>query len=309
MIPSPKYEPGLAARNDILTTLAYFDIFSYPLKKREIWLFLRNSYDNADFEIALSELLETSAIYLLDEFYSLRNDHVLAERRRKGNEKAKELMITAGKVANLISKFPYVRGVGVSGSLSKNFGDENSDIDLFVITAKNRLWIARTFLHCFKKFTFLFNKQHLFCMNYFVDEENNEIEEKNIYTATEVATLVPLQGSIAFTEFYSNNAWTKNFLPNNYMRVASGDYLKGSWYKWLLEKLFNNAAGNVFDNLLMRTTKRRWLAKTNKKKLNNRGVVMGMSATKSCAKPDPRNFQQKLLNIYNDKVSAIVISH
>jgi hypothetical protein len=69
----------------------------------------------------------------------------------------------------------------------------------FITTAKNRLWIARTLMHGLKKLTFLFNKQHYFCMNYYVDEvQQLQIREKNIYTAIEVATLMPSTGRYYF---------------------------------------------------------------------------------------------------------------
>jgi predicted nucleotidyltransferase len=44
----------------------------------------------------------------------------------------------AKAVAKFLSWFPYIRGIAISGSLSKNFADENSDLDFFIITAANR---------------------------------------------------------------------------------------------------------------------------------------------------------------------------
>jgi predicted nucleotidyltransferase len=140
-------------------------------------------------------------------------------------------------LAQLLIKFPYVRGIGISGSLSKNFADENSDIDLFIITKKNRLWIARTLMHLFKKLTFLVNKQHYYCMNYYIDEQQLEIVEKNIYTAIEVVTLIPLQGDGAFASFYSANAWTKDYLPNKVMRISSAKPSKRHLLKSCVEFL------------------------------------------------------------------------
>jgi hypothetical protein len=91
-------------------------------------------------------------------------------------------------------RFPFVRGIGISGSLSKNYADEDADIDFFIITSRNHLWIARTFLHGLKKLSFLVGKQDWYCMNYFIDEEALVIAEKNIFTATEVVTLKPVCG-------------------------------------------------------------------------------------------------------------------
>lgn len=306
MNPSKSYHRNLQVKNDILSTLAYFDIFTYPLQKREIWLFLQNPYDLSEFEIALQYLVDRSLVFKLGEFYSLQNTYTIAQRRTAGNDKAQKLLVTAKKVASLLSMFPFVRGVAVSGSLSKNFADDRSDIDLFIITSKNRLWLARTFMHCFKKLTFLVNKQHFYCMNYFIDEDHVEIAEKNIYTATEIATLLPLQGNVAFEKFYSANAWIKTFLPNKYMRISSEKKIKNFWVKWLVEKVLNNSFGNLLDNTLMNVTSNRWLQKTQKRKLNSRGTIMGMCATKFCAKPDPKNFQNKFIELYERKVFELL---
>ncbi|MDB5221370.1 MAG: hypothetical protein JWN83_37 [Chitinophagaceae bacterium] len=306
MNPSKSYNRYLLIKNDILSTLAYFDIFTYPLQKREIWLFLPNFYEHAEFEMTLQALVDGSLIFKLAEFYSLQNNYSIAQRRNNGNNKAQQLLITAKTVASRLAKFPFVRGVAVSGSLSKNFADDTSDIDLFIITAKNRLWLARTFMHCFKKLTFLVNKQHFYCMNYFIEEDHVEIAEKNIYTATEIATLLPLQGSASFEKFYSDNAWIKTFLPNKYMRISSAKKINNPAIKWLVEKMLSNPIGNMLDNILMNITSKRWLKKTQERKLNSRGLIMGMCATKFCAKPDPKNFQNKFIDQYERKVFELL---
>src|ERR1700761_7740838 len=126
-----------ATEENILSTLAYFDLFSYPLNRGEIYLFLPAKCDMNNFNYALNRLVNEQHVYRFDKFYTLRNDRNLVERRVKGNKHADELMLTARKVCKLLAKFPYVRGVGISGSLSKNFADEQADIDLFIITAEN----------------------------------------------------------------------------------------------------------------------------------------------------------------------------
>ena len=162
----------------------------------------------------MQDLTSENWIYKFDEFYMLQENASLVSRRRSGNIKARQLLKTAEKIAGFLSLFPFVRGVAISGSLSKNFADESSDIDFFIITAKNRLWLARTFMHIFKKFTFLFKKEDWFCMNYYIDEAFPEIREKNIFTATEVATLLTLRGIEVFKQFFENNKWSRDFFPN-----------------------------------------------------------------------------------------------
>jgi len=108
-------------RENILATLAYFDLFNYPITRGEIYLFLQNKYDYEVFDDALNGLLKGGVIYLFDKFYSLKNDHYLVVRRNEGNQKAQELIKIAEKVGSILIKFPYVRGIAISGSLSKNY--------------------------------------------------------------------------------------------------------------------------------------------------------------------------------------------
>ncbi|MBS1529886.1 MAG: nucleotidyltransferase domain-containing protein [Bacteroidetes bacterium] len=293
-------------KRHILAALAYFDLFNYPLTMDEIYFFLPAKHPFEDLENALHCLAAERYIYKFDRFYSLKNDRFLVERREKGNAKAAEMMIAAKKVGDLLIRFPYVRGIAISGSLSKNFADEDSDIDLFIITAKNRLWIARTLMHCFKKLTFLVNKEHYFCMNYYIDEDDLSIHEKNVYTATEIATLIPLHGDAVFEQFYTANAWSRNFLPNKCLRLATARPEKHSPLKRFIEILFNNPIGNTIDNLLMKLTSKRWMKKMRQGKKNNRGIIMAMDAGKHYAKPDPFNFQFKLISSYQNRVDHLL---
>ena len=306
IIPINPTTPVPKIKEDILATLAYFDMFNYPLVAAEIYLFLRSKYPQNDFDNAVSELVHSRLVFRFGVFYSLKNDHANIERRRNGNKKADELIKVAERVGNLLIKFPYVRGIAISGSLSKNFADDDSDIDLFIITSADRLWIARTLMHAFKKLTYLVNKQDCFCMNYYIDEKQLEIAEKNIYTAVETVTLIPLQGDAIIEKFYAANSWTHQYLPNKIMRVSSAKPLKFNALKQLIEAICNNRLGNAIDNLLMRITAKRWLKKTRLNKLNAHGGVMAMATGKHYAKPDPDKFQTRLLRQYDVKMSVIL---
>lgn len=296
----------MCIKTDILTTLAYFDIFRYPLTQTEIFFFLPDYYEQENFTQALYDLVRADLVFKLDDFFSLQDDSNLALRRRKGNMAAKKMLDTADGLAAFLSSFPFVRGVAVSGSLSKNFADERSDIDFFIITKKNRLWLARTIMHLFKKFTFLFGKEHFFCMNYYVDEAGLQIREKNIFTATEVATLLPMRGIAAFQDFYRQNSWSRNVLPNYSMKVSYTKDVRNAFLKKLLEGCFCNPLGNALDYLLMKITASRWAKKTAKKKLNANGNVMGLDAGKHYAKPDPTSFQRKFMDAYKRRVASIL---
>lgn len=295
----------MALKHDILATLSYFDVFDYPITQTEIAQFIGNVYSQQELANGLQQLIAENWVFSFDEFYTLQDNYALILRRKKGNAKAKAMLKTAGKVAAFLSGFPFVKGVAVSGSLSKNFADENSDIDFFIITKKNRLWLARTLMHGFKKLSFLFKKEDWFCMNYYIDEEMLQIKEKNIYTAIEVATLLPLRGIDAFQQFFLCNRWSKEFLPNHSLRISYVEESKNPIFKKAIELIFKNTFGNLLDLLLMKITARKWMAKTKSNKRNKRGIVLSMDASRHYAKPHPSFFQQKLLEEYGQNLAEL----
>jgi predicted nucleotidyltransferase len=264
-------------------------------------------YSERETEEAFRFLENEELIFRVDGFYALYNNSFLVQRRKKGNERAVGQLRLAGKIAKLLSWFPYVKGVAVSGSLSKNFADERSDIDFFIITAKDRLWVARTFMHLFKKLTYLVGKQHWFCMNYYLDEAGLELKEKNVFTAMETITAMPLRGDLVFKNFVAANEWTKEFFPKRTTEINNSKKIRKGWLKSFAEMIFNNRFGNWLNDRLMKITIRRWQKKTESKKRNQRGIILGIDAKKHYCKPDPRYFQQKVVTQFNLKMEQLMI--
>jgi predicted nucleotidyltransferase len=291
---------------NILKTLGYFDLFQYPLTREEIYLFNSIKVNSIAIDNELQILISNKNIFKVGEFYSLHNNNALAERRHSGNLLASEHLVTARRVAKFLSKFPYVKAIAVSGSLSKNFATDKTDIDFFIITAANRLWIARTCMHLYKKLTFLRGRQNWFCMNYYVDENAMEIEEKNIFTAIEIATLLPMYGKECLDLFIEKNKWKDSFFPlKHFNNTASPGARKGLISK-LIESIFTGSFGDWTDIKLMDITHKRWLKKTETYQLNSRGGHLGMSIDRHFSKPDPKNFQEKVIKAYNKKVGEIL---
>ena len=292
----------------ILKTLAYFDIFHYPLLREEILQFHGEESNQAIINESLQTLLHDKCIFFIDEFYSLHNDITLAIKRKKANILATEQMLIAHKAAKILSRFPYVKGLAVSGSLSKNYGSEKTDIDFFIITAANRLWIARTIMHLYKKLTYITGRENWFCMNYYVDEAVPEIEEKNIFTAMEIATLLPMYGKTAFADFMLANKWKTAYFPHCTAATDHVTKIKKGLLSWLIEKIFNNSLGNAIDNRLMNITDKRWKRKVERNKKNVKGNPMGMMVSKHCSKPNPKNFQDKVVKEYQLKLDGLLQS-
>jgi len=274
-------------RQHILNTLAYFDIFRYPLSREELRRFHGQQASQDEIDEAIGSLTEHNLVFRIDDYYSLQNDRSLAARRKEGNRLAQAQMKTAHKAARILSRFPFVKALAISGSLSKNFADENTDVDFFIITSANRLWLARTLMHLYYKLNFFTGRQRWFCMNYFVDEAGLEIEEKNMFTAVEIATLLPMYGKQDLEGFLYTNNWIKHYCPACTPDTTMALQVRKGVLSRLIERMFGGRMGERLDNYLMKVTEKRWLNKMRNHKMNRRGMPLGMVANKHCSKPNP----------------------
>ena len=140
-------------------------------------------------------------------------------------------------------------------------------------------------------------------MNYFVDEEALIIPEKNIYTAVEIVTLLPLAGTFTLNKFFEKNYWTKRWLPcyeyKRNLKTAEG----GSGFKKFIEWAFDSRAGEKLDNFLCRWTTRRWQKKEQQGRKNSKGKVMNLATGRHFSKSNPETFQEKILTRYHDKIA------
>jgi hypothetical protein len=288
-------------QHSILKVLIYFDLFNYPVSEEEIFLFLDAKVDRGELKHGLRLLTMKGMIFQMDEFYSLRFDPNLVKKRLEENKRAQQLLQKGRRISRFLFLFPYVRAIGISGSLSKNVANEKADIDYFIITHPNRLWIARSIMHLFKKLTFITGHQHWYCMNYYVDEEGLQIEEKNIFTATELTTLIPMHGNGTIQKLIQANKWTEEYFPNRTFKCDDSD-APGSWIKNFGELLFNNNIGQRLDNFLMHLTTKRWKKKEENQKLNIKGNRMGLRTDKHFCKPSPVFFQRRILDLYQNKL-------
>lgn len=289
----------------VLSALAYYDLFNYPLRSSEVFRFMGTNHVNEkDVTDALLDLCHMNIVYQQGDFFTLQNNEWITIRRLKGNAEAEKYLLLAKKKAKMIMQFPFVRAVFVSGSLSKNYIDEKSDIDFFIVTAPNKLWIARFLLGAYKK-VFLFNSRKHFCINYFVDTEHLAIAEKNIFTATELATAIPLQGSEYYDRLMDSNKWLKNFFPNYLPQPISGLPVGGTGtLKKAVEFLINLLAFRWLDFLLMNLFLARW-RRQYKANHSETDFKIAFKTKKHVSKSHPKHYQKKVLQLYEERLSEI----
>lgn len=286
---------------ETLKTILYFSIFRYPLKIDEIHSY--TNYGNlSETENELQYLIEEKILKKVDEYYVYGSDLDSVINRLRGNLHAKKVIKKAHQKAKFIAKFPYVQAVGISGSLSKGYYDSRSDIDFFVITKPNKLWICRTLLMLYKKI-FLLNSRKYFCVNYFVSASQMEIEEKNRFTATELKTLIPLQGSAAFKQFYQQNNWVNSYFSKFEPQTNNILDMPKPGLSRLIEIVFDTKIGTAADAVFRTITLKKWKSKF--RQMNEEDFKIALKTTKNISKHHPSNFQKKVILSLNTKLEEV----
>lgn len=288
-------------QKEIIKTLLYFDVFNYPLNIDEI-------YQNSSFpesknklDTEIKSLIEAKCIYKSDNFYSTSNSIVPnIERRLNGNALAEKMLSKAHDISKHISTFPFVSGVCISGGLSKNYFDENSDFDFFIITKPDRLWICRTlYIILFK--TFSKEKRKLYCLNYFISESDLAINDKNLFVATELAYLIPTINHKAYKSLLENNLWYKLYFRN---KIECPEFenqkINEPWYKIIVETIFSGWFGNLVDSTFLNITLSRWRRKY--PEMSNEDFDLQFRSRKHVCKRHTHGYQNKVLQMYFDKM-------
>jgi hypothetical protein len=278
-------------------TIQYFALFRYPLQIHEIRQYCGVACTEDEIQAYMDEQELQGNIFSLNGYYtSLSDVAALLERRIMGNQKAVRDLEKAKRVGRLIYQFPFVSYVGISGSLSKGYSDDGSDFDFFIITHKDRLWICRTLLHVMKKLSFLVGQQHKLCMNYFIDESALSLQEKNIYTATELHSLIPVCGPDMHRRFLEANAWSQKFLPNYRKEEQIAIANCSGIGKRLSAALINVFRPVGFNKFLMKLTDTKWRRKWYRKGYPMEDYDLAFKTRINISKNHHLNYQKRVLS-------------
>lgn len=212
----------------ILATLAYHDIFSYPLTQEEIHKYLIGK--KASFESIKKELSTSSVILERVESYST-NDRIsipyyalpgrknLFKLRKQRNKYSEDKLKRALFYSKLLTLDPTVLLVGITGALAMGNSNKSDDIDLLVICVKRTLWTTRFFanliLFPYKRTPNSKDVSNRACLNLFLDESDLKIKNQNLYTAHEICQMKPIiDRRQTYSRFIKANGWVEKYLPN-----------------------------------------------------------------------------------------------
>lgn len=168
---------------------------------------------------------------------------------------------TAVRVAKFLRFAPGIRMIAVANSLSYNRAREESDIDLFIIAKKGRVWTARFFTLLFLDIA---GARPLICASFFLSEDAlnispYKIAEHDPYLAFWIRELKQLyaEGDV-YERFINANNWSiakTPFVPYvpNYKRCVKKPFFKSFLcllVTWVDERVYKRAQAALLPPLV-----------------------------------------------------------
>ncbi|MBN1258211.1 hypothetical protein JXA05_00430 [Candidatus Peregrinibacteria bacterium] len=266
-------------RDSIIQTIAWFDLFDFPLTAEEVQAYLYN-YNKPlhikEVKGILGQLLEERQIELIKDHYVLPGRAVTVETRKTRKFIAEKLWNRVKLYGQYMRNVPFVRMIAVCNNLSYNNASEQSDIDLFVVVKPGRMWIARLLITLILQFFGV--RRHgnkvagRFCLSFFVTDKKLGMEElalkpEDPYLAYWTKLLSPIYDEGAYEEFKkANENW---ILPAYGLKFSDNAkkhlYVEGkSGLKKTMEWILNGKLGDGIEWLLKKTFKKKTLAHAQK---------------------------------------------
>jgi hypothetical protein len=213
-LPRPNAAHSDSVERAILHTLAYADVFDFPLTAQEIHHYLigvaasletvQRALDNG--RLAPQRLTRRQGCYTL-----MGREHLVKVRQRRVHSAA-HLWPQAERYGRVVADLPFVRMVALTGALAVHNVEADADIDYLIVTAPDRLWLCRGLIILLVRWSA--RRGVTLCPNYLLSERAMLLPEHNLYTAHELVQMVPLAGLSTYWQMRQLNSWANSFLPN-----------------------------------------------------------------------------------------------
>lgn len=206
----------------LLAALAYADLFDYPLTLDELTRYQVGTFMSpSDIRLLLACDTELRArVDCTDGYYYLRGREACVQTRLERKPASEKLWHRAGVYARWLAHVPFLRMSAVTGSLSMDNVDYTAgrgDIDLLVVAEPGRVWICRRLLIICVRLARLLGDE--LCPNYIVSADRTAVDQRDFFTAHELAQMVPIVGPALHRKMLLANSWAFSYLPHGFSPV------------------------------------------------------------------------------------------
>lgn len=222
-----------SVRKGMLSTLAFFDLFDFPLTASELHRYFWREDGSDEQPATLSEIMSLAeretATDVRDGFYFFRGKPGAVARRRERHLISERKFAKARAFCAAFAALPSVRAIAVCNSLAFSNAGEESDVDLFIICEPGTLWATRlavSGLLAAMRARPAPGVRDPLCASFFLSTEAMDLsrikERDDVYLPFWLASLVPLyDDGVTFAAFLAANRWARGYLPNAFVKSSS----------------------------------------------------------------------------------------
>ena len=263
----------MSLQNSILKTIAFFDIFDFPLTAEEVQEYLYNYKKPVHIKEIKGTLEQMERIERIHDFYVLKGRGKLVDVRKARKFIAEKFWGRVRQYGQYIVRVPFVEMTAICNNLAYDNPTELSDIDLFIVIKEGRMWIARLIISLILHFYGV--RRHgdkiagRFCLSFFVTPKKLNIEplllnQEDPYMAYWTKLIMPVFGEKTYNKFIEEN---RGWLEKSYglkfsdkTRKQFGFHQK-SFSQRFWEFALKGFVGNFIELLLKNTFKKHTLKK------------------------------------------------
>jgi hypothetical protein len=208
----------------ILKAICHLDVLSRPLTLLELQSYLDCSATASQVYTTLSREPLNQLIGKQNGLYFLLGHEANLQTRHTNYRLALKKLDLAKNYCRLLKYFPWVKGLAIYGSLGIKNSREQGDIDIFFVTAPDRVWSARFFINTVLKILRLRptirDTKNRICPSYLADSNHLDLSVANIEPDYYYRYYGPASFNFLYAEsgiaesFFKQNSWVKNCLPN-----------------------------------------------------------------------------------------------
>lgn len=191
-----------------METIKLAHYYESAFNRDQLYNYLRIKLNRKEFESVLDELIQVGTVTEQNGFIFNGELQEMNEQRR---EWSKHIFEKNKFYMKLIELLPWIKFVGLTGSNAFESCNREDDLDIFIISQPDRLWLSYFYIILIGK---LFRKRQVLCVNYLVDENNLNLNKKTYFTAVQLIQMRPVYKWLFKQKLIDANPWTSEYLPN-----------------------------------------------------------------------------------------------
>lgn len=184
----------------------YFDVFRHPLRLDELAALCGAGIERAVEGACASGMVEREGRWVFR-----RDRGGDRARRSQRSAEAERQWRRARSASAALAQAPFVRGVLVTGALSKQSAEPDGDVDFMLLVEPGRVWTVKSALHLLRR-GLPDPLREALCTNYLLGTDGLALPQRSMFHAVELATAVPMFGPGACTALLDANPWAADYV-------------------------------------------------------------------------------------------------